>query len=322
MIRFACSGLLIALMSGWWLPATAAELEQSTGEAAERLVVVGTEHLNGPIRPDPGGSILGDSVNCDSGGKVSDQSRPLLLASITSQTSQTSRALRTSRSCRSCSNNEICADGRCLNIDRIERASGTNFDRACSATRCSEGEICVAGRCYQPTRASVASSGTNNCLEVDCGPYKACYVGICYATVDENLEPAECAVNPPADSEQFSFYRCEPGQVCRQQVCHTLVPREVVDQVTRLPIPRCGSGQASLPGVCLDVTAVEQGCRGCGHGELCLGGQCVEPTPRLGEPCRNSRCPGDSSCLSGLCVNNRLLGVRPASRPLGSLGNL
>src|SRR6056297_4129209 len=92
--------------------------------------------------------------------------------------------------CKQCRSGELCVNGKCISLQRIERESGERFDSACARTRCEEGEACVAGNCFQLASHERMESGS--CTGVDCKEGQACYRGVCYDAVDENNNPVQC----------------------------------------------------------------------------------------------------------------------------------
>lgn len=200
------------------------------------------------------------------------------------------------RDCAQCGNNELCVEGRCISLDRIERESQANFDSDCSRTRCDEGEFCIAGNCFQPTRASMSQSPS--CLNVDCGQYNICISGVCYGyyNMDED-RMIQCSNRE--DTEDRSYPRCDEGEVCYEDRCLPSVERLPPDGF--VDIPNCENLQAGIPGGC--ILPDENSCRNCSTGDVCVGGHCVELTPEMGVPCDSQRCPDDARCISGFCVN-------------------
>lgn len=200
------------------------------------------------------------------------------------------------RDCAQCGNNELCVEGRCISLDRIERASQANFDSECSRTRCGEGEFCIAGNCFQPTRTSMSQS--SSCLNVDCGQYYVCYYGVCYPfyNMDED-RPIQCSNRE--DTANKSYPRCDDGEYCFEDRCLPAIerlPPEVFQEISN-----CGNLLAGVSGGCIQPD--DKSCRNCSTGDVCVGGHCVELTPQMGVPCDSQPCPDNARCISGFCVN-------------------
>jgi len=210
--------------------------------------------------------------------------------------------------CAGCEHGSLCVQGRCLQLDRIERQNRANFDAACQRTECDAGEACVNGQCFSPERMLQAGSGPQSCLEIDCGLGMVCYTGVCYPIAEEvngEIIPVEC-VDPRVaeDSELISYPRCPENQVCENYQCRNL-PGSHIDWEKKIPVRGvrnlCPSGQVIVgAGLCVD--APPERCRQCPSGSVCLGGRCFTPTTTVGTPCENQRCPGNARCISGICV--------------------
>jgi hypothetical protein len=213
-------------------------------------------------------------------------------------TTQVENSAENSLDCSQCQHNEMCVDGKCINLDLLERQAMIQFDNACRTTRCNEGEACVAGLCFQPSSFRDLRAGPS-CLNTDCDEGQTCYRGVCYKAIDENGNPVECTAGEA--TELYAPPTCSEGNVCSDGRCiNSRIPESQLPVASGIDMLPCKSGMIRLSGTC--VSLIEKSCRNCKTGEVCLGGACYGLTEKMGEPCKNNRCSSGSRCLSGICI--------------------